>query len=134
MDAIGEVFGQRLDDIVALARDSKFKACFLSSADLTRFASMSGFKHGVLITEVLENVFLEVGQTLSRHQVLQQDRADVTASIYSNMSLLSSVYKDEDKSAAYRVLEDLRFEATKFQIRCVNTTEPVGDMPTGIGW
>ena len=59
MDAIGEVFGQRLDDIVALARDSKFKACFLSSSDLTKFASMSGFKHGVLITEVLENVFLE---------------------------------------------------------------------------
>lgn len=134
MDAVGEVFGQRLDDIVALARDSKFRACFLSSADLTRFASISGFKHGVLVMEVLENVFLEVGQTLSRHQVLQQDRADVTASISKNLSLLSSAYKDEDKSAAYRVLEDLRFDATKFQIKCVNTTEPVGDRSAGMGW
>ena len=128
------IFGRRLDDIVALAHDSKFRACFLLSSDLTKFAAMSDFKYGLFITEVLENVFLQVGQAMSRHRVLPQDRTDVVACINKNLELLSSAYKAENKSEAYRVLEDLRFDATKFQIKCINTAEPVEERAAGLDW
>lgn len=126
MNEVGGVFGQSLEELVALSRDSRFKACFLASSDLAKFASMANFKHGVFIAEVLESVFLQIGQMLSRHDVPPRDRAAVAAGINKNLSLLSEAYKAEDKPRAYEILEDLRFDATKFQITCINTTEPVG--------
>lgn len=125
MDDVNGIFIQNLDGVGALARDGKFRACFRSSRDLTRFAAMSDLKHGVFITEVLESVFLQIGPLFAHYRIPPNDRSDMVANVGKKLSLLSSAYKKEDKNQAYRVLEDLRFDATKFQLKCINTAERV---------
>lgn len=125
MDDVNGIFIQNLDGIGALARDGKFRACFRLTHDLTKFAAMSDLKHGVFITEVLESVLLQIGPLFSQYRIPPKDRSDMVDNVCEKLSLLSSAYKKEDKSQAYRVLEDLRFDATKFQFKCINTAERV---------
>lgn len=125
MDDVNDIFIQNLDGIGALARDGKFRACFRSTHDLTRFAAMSDLKHGVFITEVLESVLLQIGPLFADYRIPPNDRTNIVDNVCEKLSLLSSAYKEEDKNQAYRVLEDLRFDATKFQFKCINTADRV---------
>ena len=114
MDGAVGVFGQNLDYIATLARDAKFRTCFASSRKLSNFAAVSDLKHGMFITEVLENVFLQIGPLFSQDRVSSKDREDIVSIVSKNLALLSSAYKEGDKTQAYLVLEDLQVGAIKF--------------------
>lgn len=127
MGDIESVFGQRLDRIATLVRDSGFRACFLSSVELTRFASTASFKHGVFISEILESVFVQIGPLFAQYRIPPQERTDIVDGIGKSLSLLASSYNEGDKVQSYGILEDLRFKATQFQITCISTMEPSSD-------
>ena len=95
-------------------------SCLHLAIDMTKVATYSDFKMGVLISEVLEGVFGQIGSLFERYNIPEDEGGDVKAAISQHISSLSSVYKN-DTSATCELLADLRFTATQFQFKCYTT-------------
>ena len=110
----------RLDEV-------SFNNCLHIAVDLTRVATYSDFKRGVLITEVLEGVFDQVGSLFEQYSVPKEDEKQIKDKIRQNIASLSSVYKNNDEAQLFKILADLRFAATSFQFHCYNHWGPTKD-------
>ena len=110
----------RLDEI-------SFNNCLHMAIDLTRVATYSDFKQGVLIAEVLEGVFSQVGSLFEQYDVPKEDGKQIKDTIRQNIASLSSVYKNNDEAQLFKILADLRFAATSFQFHCYTHWELVKD-------
>lgn len=97
-----------------------FENCFRIAADLIRVATYSDFKQGVLVAEVLEDIFNQVGLLFERYDIPENDKTYIKDKIGDGVSMLSSAYRN-DHNKAYEILADLRFAATKFQFKCFTT-------------
>lgn len=114
-----QVFNEGLQRLTQLD-EVGFEACFRLASDLTRVATYSDFKQGVLIAEVLEGIFNQIGPLFEAYDIPENEIRDISDTINQGLSQLLSVYTD-DRSAAFEILADLRFAATKFQFKCYTT-------------
>lgn len=117
MKDVYEAFEEHLHDMINFAGDLKLKECFLTATNLTRLCTLLGFKRGVFIAEILESVFTQVDPIFQNYAVPEDDKKQIVDNMTRNLSALLSDYKG-DKARVYDILEDLRFTATEFQIRC----------------
>lgn len=117
-----DVYGVFDDGFNRLAslREVGFKGCFHLAVDLTRVAAYSDFKQGLLVAEVLEGIFSQIGPLFDRYDIPEDEGKKIIDIIIQDLSSLSSVYRS-DSSAAYEILADLRLAATKFQFKCYTT-------------
>ena len=83
-----------------------FEACFHLASDITRVATYSDYKHGVLIAEVLEGVFSQIGPLFETYDIPENKIKDISDTISQGLSQLLPVYTD-DSSAAFEILTDL---------------------------
>lgn len=95
-------------------------SCFHLARDLTKVATYAGFKQGVLVAEVLEGVFMQIGPLFEQYKIPADERSNIKTTIGQYVSSLASTYKS-DSSAAYELLADLRLAATQFQFKCYTT-------------
>ena len=114
-----QVFDEGLQRLTHLD-EVGFEACFHLASDITMVATYSDYKHGVLIAEVLEGVFSQIGPLFEMYDIPENEIKDISDTISQGLSKLLSVYTD-DSSAAFEILADLRFAATKFQVKCHTT-------------
>lgn len=84
---------------------------------MTRIATYADFKQGVLVSEVLEGVFGQVGPLFDMFDVPDNEKKRITKKIGQNIAALSPVYVN-DAAETYKILTELRFTATKFQFHC----------------
>ena len=103
----------RLDEI-------GFRGCFYLATDLTNIVTYLNFKQGVLIMEVLEGIFNQVGHLFETYNIPEKEGKYIKDKIGQGMLSLSSVYR-KDASATYEILTELRFAATDFQFKCLTT-------------
>lgn len=95
-----------------------FENCFRIAADLTKIAVYSNFKHGVLVAEVLEGVFGQVGPLFEMYDIPKDRKKVIKDKIIHEIYSLSSTYKNDNGAAVYESLADVRFAATRFQFEC----------------
>lgn len=126
-----QVFDEGLQRLTHLD-EVGFEACFRLASDLTRVAAYSDFKQGVLIAEVLEGVFKQIGPLFDTYDIPENEIRGITDTIGQGLSKLLSIYTD-DRSAAFEVLADLRFAATKFQFKCYTTWRRLPRKPRTTG-
>lgn len=95
-----------------------FKNCFHIAVDLTKIAAYSDFKRGVLVAEVLESVFGQLGPLFEVYDIPEDRKKMIKNKIIQGISSLSSAYKNNNGAAVYEALADVRFAATHFQFEC----------------
>ena len=120
MKDIYQIFDENLEMLARFVGKTDFKNCFNIVADLNRISTFSDFRGGVLIAEILEGIFSQVGSLLKQYDIPDTDRKQMEDKIGQNIILLSSTYKNDDKEKLYDILEDLRFTVTAFQFKCWN--------------
>ncbi len=97
-----------------------FKTCFNIASNLTRIAVFANFKRGVLVAEILEGVFSQVGPIFDQYSIPEEDKEQTKDRIREHIIALSSAYNGADKAGLYDIVENLRFTATDFQFKCWN--------------
>lgn len=81
-----------------------FENCFRIAADLTKIAVYSNFKHGVLVAEVLEGVFGQVGPLFEMYDIPKDRKKVIKDKIIHEIYSLSSTYKNDNGAAVYESL------------------------------
>ena len=118
MKEVPEVFNENLLSISNLLDSSNLRACFLGSANLTIFSTMADYDDGVMITEILQGVFSEIGPLFDEYQIEEGEREQIMNDMKKYMKDIISNYNENNKNELYSALKNLRHVATKFQMQC----------------
>lgn len=114
---IRQIFDEKLGDLIRLVEEDRFAGALYTATDLTRISALSKFERGVLIGEVLDGIFREVGHMFERHAVSDAHKNGVRGEISQGLMKIRSAYSDEGTSGIYGALEGIRYAATTFQIK-----------------
>lgn len=117
MKDVYQIFDDGLQTLTRLD-EIGFENCFRVAVDLTQISVYSDFKRGVLVAEVLEGVFRQVGPLFEVYDIPEDNKKEIKDKIVQAIRSLSSVYKSDNGAAVYESLADVRFAATRFQFEC----------------
>lgn len=96
-----------------------YKGAFVASANLTLFSTLLDYDDGILVSEVLEGVFSQVGPLAEDLET--EEVRPTNEQLAAKMQVVTDTYRAEDKNALYQALRDIRSIATKFQITRVKS-------------
>jgi len=122
MKDVREVFDESLKSIAEMLGSNNLKGCYFLSSTLTIFAHISDYRDAVLISEVLESVFSQVGPLLENEQVTTDARVQAAKLLKKPLQEIIDNYKSGDKNKLYTALKDIRFQATGIQLMCWKET------------
>ena len=118
MKNVSEVFKENLQHISNSLDSDNLRACYIGSANLTMFSVMSDYDDGVIITEVLQGIFSEIGPLFDDYQIEIKDREQLMDEMKKYMKDIIKNYDEKNKNDLYSALKNLRHVATKFQMQC----------------
>lgn len=118
MKEVPEIFKENLLSISNLLDSGNLRACYIGSANLTMFSVMSDYDDGVIITEVLQGVFSEIGPLFDDYQIEEKDSEQLMDEMKNYMKDIIKNYDERNKNDLYSALKKLRHAATKFQMQC----------------
>jgi hypothetical protein len=118
MKEVSIVFNENLQSISTLLDSGNLRACFIASSNLTMFSAMSEYDDGVMITEVLQGVFSEVGPLFDDYLIEENDSKQLISEMKKYMKDVIKNYDENNKNELYSALKNLRYVATKFQMQC----------------
>ena len=116
MKGVKEVFDEKLKLITEMIEQDHLRGGFITSMDLTRYSTMSDFDDGILISELLENVFSEIGPLFEMYQIEEEDKKQLLDEIKEQISKLKQYIQKPEEKQLYLTLRQLRSIATKFQM------------------
>jgi hypothetical protein len=119
MKSIFDVFNEGFEEIARMAGQGNHKGSFVYSSNLTLFSTLLDYEDGILISELLEGVFSQVGPFAE--ELNPEEIGSINEQLAAQMKIIAGSYRAEDKNALYQALRDLRSIATKFQIRCMRS-------------
>jgi hypothetical protein len=93
---------------------------------------MSDYDDGILICELLESVFSQVGPLFEAFQIEENDKKQVLDEMKTHLSQILKNYGVEDKNQLYLGLKEIRATATKFQIRILESAKSKGKVKVQI--
>lgn len=115
MKDVFDVYKENFEEIIQMIEQGNYKGSFVASTYLTLVSSTLDYTDGVLISEILEGVFSQIGPAAEGSE---PERVKVlNEQLTAQMRILTDSYRAEDKNALYLALRDLRSIATKFQIQ-----------------
>ena len=116
-----EIFDMNFQLLNSLINKNLFLNCHSTCNDLTRYSAMSNYTDGVVISEILEGIFLDLYNTFNKHEIPDEEKNTLTSELRDGINCIRTSYKDDDKNSLYHGLEKIRNHATHFQIRCSNS-------------
>lgn len=116
------VFDESLNSIVEMLNSNNLKGCYFLSSSLTMFSHLSEYHDAVLISEVLESVFSQVGPLLDDEKVTPDAREQVLALLKQPLQEIIDNYQKDDKNKLYAALKSIRVQATGIQLMCWKET------------
>jgi hypothetical protein len=119
MNDVYTVFEGRLKFLIDVLDEHNYVNCFRSMLDLTVFCTMAEYEDGVLISEVLENVFYDMAYLYDTRQVEDKDKIEITRLLKKQIAEILKTYRT-DTNKAYASLKKMRFESTKHQLHWEN--------------
>jgi hypothetical protein len=115
MKDVFDAYKDSFEEITQMVEQGNYKGSFVASTYLTLVSITLDYTDGILISEVLEGVFSQVGPAAEESE---PERVKIlNEQLTAQMRLLTDSYRAEDKNALYQALRDLRSIATKFQIQ-----------------
>ena len=119
MKSIFDVFNEGFEEITRMVRQGNYKGSFVYSSNLTLFSTLLDYEDGILISELLEGVFSQVGPFAE--ELNPEEIGSINEQLAAQMKIIAGSYRAEDKNILYQALRDLRSIATKFQIKCMRS-------------
>lgn len=119
MKSIFDVFNEGFEEITRMAGKGNYKGSFVYSSNLTLFSTLLDYEDGILISELLEGVFSQVGPFAE--ELNPEEIGSINEQLAAQMKIIAGSYRAEDKNTLYQALRDLRSIATKFQIKCMRS-------------
>jgi hypothetical protein len=117
MKDFNTIFIDSLKEITGLLERRDFESAFKSIAPLTHYSNFSGDAQGVLITEVLEGVFNQVGPIVDTFQIPDEEIQDMVSNLLEAYNKLIIALFDKNKLKIFDALVSIRFIATQFQLK-----------------
>lgn len=119
MKDVFDVFNEGFEEITRMVEQGNYKGPFVYSSNLTLFSTLLDYEDGILVTEILEGVFSQVGPFAE--ELGAEEIRSINEQLAAQMKIITDSYRAEDKNALYQALRDLRSIATKFQIKCMRS-------------
>lgn len=121
MRNINDLFDEYLDKLESAIGLKRFSNCYRMCDDLTKYSTMSDYKDGILISEILENIFSELRDLFKSADIPETEEKQILTDLKTHIALIQTTYKDDDKNSIYNALREIRSITTRFQIHCYNT-------------
>ena len=119
MKDVFDVFDEGFEEITRMVGQGNYKGPFVYSSNLTLFSTLLDYEDGILISEILEGVFSQVGPFAE--ELDAKEIGFINEQLAAQMKIITDSYRAEDKNILYQALRDLRSIATKFQIKCMRS-------------
>jgi hypothetical protein len=119
MKEVFDVFNEGFGEITRMVGQGNYKGSFVYSSNLTLFSTLLDYEDGILISEILEGVFSQVGPFAE--ELDAKEIGFINEQLAAQMKIITDSYRAEDKNILYQALRDLRSIATKFQITCMRS-------------
>jgi len=119
MKDVFDVFNEGFGEITRMVGQGNYKGSFVYSSNLTLFSTLLDYEDGILISEILEGVFSQVGPFAEEMDA--KEIGFINEQLAAQMKIIADSYRAEDKNILYQALRDLRSIATKFQITCMRS-------------
>ena len=119
MKDVFDVFNEGFEEITRMVGQGNYKGSFVYSSNLTLFSTLLDYEDGILISEILEGVFSQVGPFAE--EMNAKEIGSINEQLAAQMKTITGSYRAEDKNILYQALRDLRSLATKFQMRCMRS-------------
>ena len=119
MKEVFDVFNEGFGEITRMVGQGNYKGPFVYSSNLTLFSTLLDYEDGILINEILEGVFSQVGPFAEEMDA--KEIGSINEQLAAQMKIIADSYRAEDKNILYQALRDLRSIATKFQITCMRS-------------
>lgn len=119
MKDVFDVFNEGFGEITRMVGQGNYKGSFVYSSNLTLFSTLLDYEDGILISEILEGVFSQVGPFAE--ELDAKEIGFINEQLAAQMKIITDSYRAEDKNILYQALRDLRSIATKFQITCMRS-------------
>jgi hypothetical protein len=116
MKEANQVFKGKLQMIVELIDKENLPGCYITSRNLTMFSTILEYDDGILISELFEGVFSQIGPLFETYEIDEKERKQLMSEIKTQVIQIIKYYNDADKKQLYLALQQLRAIATKFQI------------------
>ncbi len=119
MKDVFDVFNEGFEEITRMVGQGNYKGSFVYSSNLTLFSTLLDYEDGILISEILEGVFSQVGPFAEEMDA--KEIGSINEQLAAQMKTITGSYRAEDKNILYQALRDLRSLATQFQMRCMRS-------------
>lgn len=124
MKNTNEIFDENLRIIVEMLEKSNYHGCTRIARKLITVSTMSNFKDGVFISEVLEGIFDQLDDVVRRYKVDENELKKIIKVLIEQSNALVEALKNDSKEKLYEVLKEMRYSMTEFQIKSFNTAVP----------
>ncbi len=124
MKDLFQIFDESIETMQKLIAEDNYAGSSSISTDLITISVMSDFQDGILIGEVLEGIFDQIGQLFFTYRLSVEVQKAVREQICEQLALVGKSYKNGDKEKLYEALRNIRTEATQFQFKCFKTIKP----------
>ncbi len=126
-----EIFDESLKMIANMLEKPNYFGCTRISRKLTTVSTMSEFKDGVFVSEVLEGIFDQLDDVVMRYEVDVDELKKIVNLLIEHINTLADALKNNSKEKLYEVLKEMRYSMTKFQIYSFNTAKSIPPHPYG---
>ena len=116
-----EVFDEYLSRLELAIEQNRLSNCYAMCSRLTRYSTMSGYQDGVLISEILESIFLQLRDLFDTTNIPETEQKEVLTELKTHVASIRATYKDDDKNSIYNTLKEIRNLTTGFQFHCWDT-------------
>ncbi|HIJ07251.1 hypothetical protein [Methanocalculus sp.] len=97
------------------------RAAFNIVLDLTRICTLFDDDDGIIIMEVLEGVFSQVGSVFDNYDVPENLKTEFASNVVEELDKLIENYKSKNQIEIYKNLRHIRTISTKLQIVQIRT-------------
>ena len=116
MKDVNQAFNDKLQKISELLDKGNLPGCYVTSRNMTSFSTTLEHDDWILISELFEGVFSQIGPLFESYQIDENEKKKLLSEFKISVSQVIKHYDDTDKTQLYLALQQLRSKATKFQI------------------
>lgn len=109
-----DIFDTSLNSIKEMVEIRNYDSCVSRTIDLTTVSLYFDYETGLLISEVLEDVFGQVDNTIRARVVDDSHQDSVSNDLRRYLDDILNSYKNNDKNNLFTALMKIRSTATRF--------------------
>lgn len=114
MKDVFDAYTEGFAEITQMVEQGNYRGSAVASTYLTFVSTALDYTDGILVSELLEGAFLQVGPVAEESEPEAVKLLNEQLAV--QMRIITDSYRAENKNALYQALRDLRSIATKFQI------------------